>query len=109
MTRPPYTYAASVARIVDADTLVLNVDLVFSVHAVVPVRILGWNAPEKNTPDGQRAIVFVQALIASAASVMVQTEKDEQTFARWLGKVYVDGEELGQKLADNGLAVRMDR
>ncbi len=107
--RPAYTYAAVLDRVIDGDTYVLRVDTGFHVHVYATVRLLGWDTPEMSTPAGPRAKVFAEALMRSAGQITITTEKDAQTFARWLAHVYVDGEELGQKLSDNGLAVRMNR
>lgn len=107
--RPPYTYRATLVRVIDGDTYVLDLDLGFDIHAHVPVRLLGWDAPEHNTPDGVRATKLAETRLKDATRIMVATEKDEQTFARWLAHVSVDGVDLGDILSMYGLAVPMKR
>jgi len=41
-----YEYNSKLVRVIDGDTVVLDVDLGFTVHVTVTVRILGINAPE---------------------------------------------------------------
>jgi micrococcal nuclease len=46
-----YTYKAEVIRVIDGDTVVLNIDLGFKIHHISPCRLAGINAPEMNSKD----------------------------------------------------------
>jgi micrococcal nuclease len=46
-----YTYKAEVIRVIDGDTVVLNIDLGFKIHHITPCRLAGINAPEMNSTD----------------------------------------------------------
>ena len=46
-----YTYKAEVIRVIDGDTVVLNIDLGFKIHHITPCRLAGINAPELNSKD----------------------------------------------------------
>jgi micrococcal nuclease len=46
-----YTYKAEVIRVIDGDTVVLNIDLGFKIHHITPCRLAGINAPEMNSKD----------------------------------------------------------
>ena len=46
-----YTYKAEVIRVIDGDTIVLNIDLGFKIHHITPCRLAGINAPEMNSKD----------------------------------------------------------
>jgi micrococcal nuclease len=46
-----YTYKAEVIRVIDGDTVVLNIDLGFKIHHISPCRLAGINAPEMNAKD----------------------------------------------------------
>ncbi len=107
MTRPAYRYAAKVCRVVDGDTLVLDVDCGFNVWARVTVRVKGWNCAERYTESGIRATAAATALLQAAAIIIVETDKDVQSFARWVATVWIDGVELGARLAAQGLAVKL--
>lgn len=105
-TRPAYRYAAVPVRIIDGDTQVYRIDLGFHVHVDTPVRLLGWNCPEVREPLGPAAKVAAEQILGAAEHVIIETEKDAQTFGRWLGRVWIDGRELGELLEQRGLATR---
>jgi micrococcal nuclease len=46
-----YTYKATIVRVIDGDTVVLNIDLGFKIHHITPCRLVGINAPEMNSKD----------------------------------------------------------
>ena len=46
-----YTYKATIVRVIDGDTVVLNIDLGFKIHHISPCRLAGINAPEMNSKD----------------------------------------------------------
>lgn len=46
-----YTYKAEVIRVIDGDTVVLNIDLGFKIHHITPCRLAGINAPEINAKN----------------------------------------------------------
>jgi hypothetical protein len=109
--RPAYRYKVSkILKIHDADTLTADLDLGFDVHAHITIRLLGWNCKELKEPGGQEALIAAAEILRSAQTIIVETEKDAQTFARWLARIWVsDGKEmrdLGEMLEARGLATR---
>ena len=46
-----FWYGATVLKVVDGDTIELMVDLGFSVHHKIRVRLYGINTPESRTKD----------------------------------------------------------
>ena len=46
-----YTYKAQVVRVIDGDTVILNIDLGFKIFHVMSCRLAGVNAPELNAKD----------------------------------------------------------
>jgi endonuclease YncB( thermonuclease family) len=105
-----FIYNATVTRVVDGDTLDLQLDLGFGVFTRQRVRLLGINAPEHNTDDGKKAIDFVTAWVAEhGPQFTVRTQKDKkEKYGRYLATVLSDTAELGQALIDAGLAVPYD-
>ena len=73
-----YVYRATVVRVIDADTLVLNIDLGFRVHT------------EISTPEGIAAREAVVNLLTLAKTVTVSSYRDKRSFARWVVDVWVD-------------------
>lgn len=70
-----YNYDATVERVIDADTVVCNLDLGFGVWMrKVSVRVLGINAPEisgKERPEGLVAKARVVELLPPGTKVTV--------------------------------------
>ena len=46
-----YTYKAQVVRVIDGDTVVLNIDLGFKIFHIMSCRLAGINAPEFHAKD----------------------------------------------------------
>lgn len=105
-TRPAYRYAAEVLRVIDGDTYHLFIDQGFHEWTKQMIRLQGWSCPELNAPKGPEAKVAATALLSAASSLIVETDKDVMTFGRYVGRLYVDGVELGALLEAQGLAVR---
>lgn len=88
-----YEYSAKVVRVVDADTLILDVDLGFEVRKKMRVRLAEVNAPELNTDAGKTATEWVSSWLAenqrSDGSIIIRTVKDRQDrYGRYLAWVY---------------------
>lgn len=108
MIRPVYQYAARLLRVIDGDTYELAIDCGFYVWYHATIRLLGWDCPERRDPLGPAATAAAQQILSTAQTIIVRTEKDEQTFARWLARVDVDGVDMGLLLSQRGLATRLE-
>lgn len=87
-----HEYACIVRRVVDGDTLDVDIDLGFRTWMRgVRVRLSDVSAPEKNTEDGRRwADAWRQLVDDNGNAFIIKTEKDpKQTFSRWLGALYL--------------------
>lgn len=127
-----YQYAAKCIRVIDGDTLDLDVDLGFDIHFQLRVRLLGVNTPETSGPKaatekeaGLRAKARVEGLVrtdkvellsglpASSFPVplTIETAKDAQDkYGRYLARIILpDGKVLNDLLLAEGLAVPMGR
>lgn len=105
-----YEYTARVLRVVDADTVHLDVDLGFDVRRKDSFRLYGINAPEMSTPEGVAARDWLVARLAGADRVVVTTVKDRrEKYGRYLGVLWVGSplSNLNQELIDEGHAVPM--
>lgn len=88
-----YTYAASLVRVVDGDTVVMNVDLGFTVHVTVVFRLLGINTPEligPNRTGGLAAKAHLEQLLAQG-TLTLRSEKPLKTdkYGRYLADITV--------------------
>jgi len=104
-----HLHPAKVIRWVDADTVILQVDLDYHIGtAPIRHRLVWINAYEKNTALGKKAIKYVNQLAPEGSDVIVRSYKatgDEDNFGRWLVEVYVDDESVNQLLLKEGFAV----
>jgi len=111
MVSPSYTYEAAMHRVIDGDTYELEIDLGFSIHAVITVRLHGYNVDERGTTAGDSATEFCKHYLPPNMPLKVKTYKgprsgaDRMTFARWVADVYVPtGEHFGEVLRNAGYA-----
>lgn len=108
--RDEYVRRATVVRWVDADTVVLEVDLGFRVYRTMTVRLAGVDAPElrRGTPEerarGRSARDFAVDRWEPGSRVVLSSG-GEKSFDRWVGSVYVGSESVGDVLVRAGHAV----
>lgn len=106
-----YQYLARVIRVVDGDTLHLEVDLGFDVRRRDSFRLAHLNAPEMSTPEGVAARDWLVAQLDEAGGVVtLQTIKDRrEKYGRYLA-VLLTGptgalRDLNEAMVDAGHAV----
>jgi len=98
-----YTYRANVERVVDGDTLAVNVDCGFGIWIRQKLRLKGIDAPERGTVQGLRAKQWVEDQLQSGPEVMIATHKSDK-YDRYLADVFCGNVYLNQALLDEGLA-----
>ncbi|MBI4209822.1 MAG: thermonuclease family protein [Deltaproteobacteria bacterium] len=102
-----FTYRAYLEKVVDADTLRVQIDLGFGLTTRQYVRLQGLDAPEKGTPAGEKAQAFVEKELRGESYLTIKTSKPEK-FDRYLSDVfYKNGIYLNQRLLDTGQATPM--
>ena len=115
-----YTYAASIDRVIDGDTLLVLVEAGFRIIMRDRLRLRGINCPEVGTPEGDRAKRFVTKLLPAGSTLVLKSHKDKtDQHGRFVVDVFTnrgvedareiikDGVYLNQELLDSGHAVRM--
>lgn len=89
-----HEYKATVDKVVDGDTVDLDIDLGFYVRTRQRCRLLGYDAPEKFGPEKERgdaAKRHLQVLLSEPGELFVRTAKTEK-YGRWLAQVeLIDG------------------
>lgn len=108
-----YEYRATVVRVLDGDTLDLDVDLGLRVHVQARVRLQGINAPELRAvgEDGERSRAHLLELTPLGSPVIIRTIKDRtEKYGRWLAVVWAleSGGSVNQRMVDEGYAVDYD-
>jgi micrococcal nuclease len=104
-----YEYRAIVKRWVDADTIVVDIDLGFR-HWMHDehLRLIGINAPDKQ-PAKREATAIANRLCPVGSYVIIRTEKDRQEkFGRWLATVTAGERNINELLVQAGAAVPWD-
>lgn len=112
-----YTYVAVVERVVDGDTLIVNVDCGFGWWHQERIRLKGVDAPEKNSIDGDRVTRWVTETLAPCTFVVIKTYKPDK-YGRYLADIFYEahqnnphlvarhGHVLNQVMIQEGLARR---
>ena len=110
----PFSYNATVVKIIDGDTVDALVDVGFSIMTKKRIRFLGINTPESRTRDKEEK---VRGLAAKDRVVELLSENDNKfviikshgvgKYGRCLGELFVDGHEesINQVLVNEGHAV----
>ena len=103
--KPDYTYKAHVTRVIDGDTVVLDIDLGFRMWAVMPIRLWGINAPERGKEGWGEAKAHLEQLLGEGV-VVVETRRNPEKYGRWLGIVHCSGVNVNDAMVEAGMAVR---
>jgi len=103
-----------VTKVVDGDTIDVDIDLGFNISFAQRVRLAGIDTPESRTKDAREKALGlevknkVKSAIDSAKTVIIKTELPDSTekYGRILGWVYLDGatKSLNEQLIDEGYA-----
>ncbi len=118
---PSYTYAASLERVIDGDTLLALIEVGFGIVVRERLRLRGINCPEVSTPEGLRAKKYVEKLLPAASPLIIKSHKSKtDTYGRFVADVFfgpqafesADGHNailespvyLNQHLLDEGMA-----
>lgn len=91
----PYWYRGKVLKVIDGDTVDLMIDLGFSIHHKIRVRLYGVNTPESKTKDlaekelGLKAKAFTEDWLTRHSEVWIQTVVDKnEKYGRVLAEIY---------------------
>lgn len=81
-----YIFKAKVLRVIDGDTLVIDLDMGFETHTIKRVRLLGVDTPERGQINYNEAKAFATGTVLGK-DVYVQTYKAD-SFGRYLADVW---------------------
>ena len=83
-----FTYRALVERVVDADTLFVEIDLGFGDTLRDYLRLRGINAPELSTEAGRKARDFVRSLVKNLPFILLTSTRSDK-YHRYLADVFL--------------------
>lgn len=100
-------------RVIDGDTIDIDIDLGFSITIKQRVRLKGINAAETRTKDldekkkGIDARLWLEKELAKEGDWIIETYKEDK-YGRILGNLYYNGDSVSvnQKMLDEGIAVK---
>ncbi len=116
-----YTYAATIERVIDGDTLLVLIEAGFGIIVRDRLRLRGIDCPEVGTPAGDRAKRYVEKLLPVGSTIVLKSHKDRTDIhGRFVVDVFYktgtgaaeaiipDGAYLNQELLDKGHATRYE-
>ena len=95
-----YKYNAKVLKVIDGDTVDLEIDLGFKISFKTRVRLIGIDTPEKWHPYGKVVKAYLQQEIEGKDIYLDVTKKDK--YGRYLVKLY---KEQGDLLSINNILI----
>ena len=99
-----WTFAATVVRVVDGDTVDMDVDLGFSVWFRGSFRLLGLNARELHMPGGIEAKDNLALLLPVGCPVALTSTKVDKYGGRFDAVLTVGGSSVNDQLIATGWA-----
>ena len=113
---PAYVYRAKARRIVDGDTVDMDVDLGFFVSVRIRFRLKGIDTPEifrqkkesEEYQKGMEAKGFVEDRFRANEDTCMVVSTKTGAYGRWIGEIFFHDSEvsLSQELLDKGFAER---
>jgi endonuclease YncB( thermonuclease family) len=104
-----YRYRAAVDHVIDGDTVVLEIDVGFSIEIKQRCRLYGCNARELTQPGGHEAYLFLIGLLPPDSSVVVRYVKADDYSGRFIGQLFLpDGRDVTQVMLTAGYAAPWD-
>ena len=107
-------HVKNLSKVVDGDTIDVDIDLGFDISFSSRVRLAGIDTPESRTTDkaekalGLQAKEYLKYKLKDAKSIVIKTEKmdSSEKYGRILGWIFIDGQEVSvnQQMINDGYA-----
>jgi micrococcal nuclease len=113
MDKDPYIYRVKqVLKVVDGDTIDVDIDLGFDISLTKRVRLSGVDTPESRTTNlkekalGLEVKEWLKKNLDGKKNVLIKTELPDSTekYGRILGRLYVDDVCLNDRMISEGYA-----
>jgi micrococcal nuclease len=104
-----YEYDATIVRVVDGDTVIMDVDLGFYMHARMSCRLANLNARELHDEGGLEAKAHLEGLLPTGITVRVQSVKADKFAGRFDAIIIRNGGlNINLKMVSDGYAAEWD-
>ena len=108
-----YEYRAKIIKVIDGDTVDVDIDLGFGmIFSKQRIRLYGIDTPESRTRDkeekfyGKLAAQFLKDQCKKGSCITLRTYLDKKgKFGRILGEIIVDGVNINQLMIEEHMAV----
>jgi endonuclease YncB( thermonuclease family) len=100
-TEAGYVFGASILKVIDGDTLILDIDCGFDIKKKTRVRLAKLDSPERETKSGKEAARYVSEQLAKAKKIVIKTEQTDE-YGRYIGHIFYSFEDadIGQVYAE---------
>lgn len=98
-----YNYKATVVRVIDGDTVKLQLDLGFRLFWIVNCRLTGIDAPELDTDQGQDAKEYLIDLLPVDTELLINSKRLDK-YGRPEVVIYYKGENINDMIVKDGYA-----
>uniref|UniRef100_UPI00321804D6 thermonuclease family protein n=1 Tax=uncultured Draconibacterium sp. TaxID=1573823 RepID=UPI00321804D6 len=114
-----YKYKATISRVVDGDTMDIDIDLGFKITTHQRIRLQGINTPEtynvkKDSEEYKKGTLakefVIQRITTNNNEAIIETEKDTGKYGRYIATVWLADNpvSLNQELVDKGFAQKVN-
>jgi micrococcal nuclease len=105
----PYEYHVKVQRVVDGDTVDVDIDLGFNVRHKARVRLMGIDSPESRTRNLEEKALGLASKarlkeLLKGQQVRLECTKEKGKFGRVLGSLWVGDRNINLQLCAEGHA-----
>lgn len=100
-----WDYSVYVHKVVDGDTIDLEVDVGFYLTTRVRVRLIGIDTPERGQAGWADGTAFTSRWLAARFGKLRARTYKTDSFGRWIADVYAGDEHLSVALVEGGYAV----
>lgn len=107
-------HVKNLIKVVDGDTIDVDIDLGFDISFSSRVRLAGIDTPESRTTNKAEKVLgleskeYLKHKLKDAKSIVIKTEKinSSEKYGRILGWIFIDGQDVSvnQQMIDEGYA-----
>jgi micrococcal nuclease len=105
-----YQYAAQCRKVIDGDTLIVDIQIGFGILLQAQkIRLAQINAPEVDTQAGKQSYEYLRSLIEGKPIILTTLKASElglpkEKYGRWLAVVIYENSNINQHLLALGYA-----